>query len=337
MDWGVIAQAMFFLAIGFIAIIVTMFVFATSLLSLARKKASYEKRKILEEQEQRTSVELEKIQQQLNKAKKANNSEEIEKLGKEVSKLENQLRMDEQSLASILKRYSLPFTVGTGVARPGICFLLASTLSGIAWSLGNRQSQVGIGFQNTLLPFLTYLLIGLALIAIIYGVYKLYYNLKAIQEVSISSEELDLGKTTEAVKIAYKEYTDENRPKMELEFIEPKPPIQIAQRGEVTIKFKVRLVKGDQGQNARVVFYAPDTFNFIPPTDEKPFWYLLMTDPGNIAIEHKMGKDLYPGDFYFASLTIEAPQETGTFKLYYKLQCIRFNGPYKHFEVLVTT
>lgn len=337
MDWGVIAQAIFFLAIGFIAIIVTMFVFATSLLGLAVKKASSEKKTIQEEQKQRTSVQLEKIQKQLNKAKNANNSQEVEKLGKEVSKFEKQLRMDEKSLASIPDRYSRPFTVGTGVARPGIGFLLSSILSGIAWSLLNRQSQVGIDFQNTLLPFLTYLLIGLAIIGIIYGAYRLYYNLKAIQAVSITSEELVLGRMTEAFKTAQKEYADENRPKMELEFVEPKPPIQIAPGGKVTIECRVELVKGDQGQNARVLFDAPKSFNFIPLEEEKSRWETLTPSQDKITIEYMMEEDLYPDYFYSVSLPIEAPQETGTFTLSYKLQCFRFNGPYKDFEVSVTT
>lgn len=329
MDWGVIAQAIFFLAIGFIAIIVTMFVFATSLLGLGVKKASSEKKTIQEEQKQKTSVELEKIQEQLNKAKQANNSQEVEKLGKEVSKLAKQLKMDEKSLASIPNRYSRPFTVGAGVAQPGIGFLLASILSGIAWSLFNRQPQVGIDFQNT------FLLIGLAIIAIIYGVSRLYYNLKAIQEVAITSEEAVLGRMTEAVKTAYREYADENKPEMELEFREPKPPIQIVQGSTVTITFTCKLVNGDKGQDARVVFYAPKSFTFIP-VKKKTSWARLLTYEDGSSIECAMGEDLYPSFAYYASVTMTAPQETGLFMFSYGLHCLGFTSQSKTFEVSVT-
>lgn len=331
MDWDVIAQAIFFLAIGFIAIIITVFVFATSLLGLAIQRASSEQKKLQEEQKASISQKLDQIQEQLNKAKQKCDTQEVKRLSKESDELREQIKEHEKSLASIPKRYTLPFTVRIGVAWPGICFLLSSIFSGLAWSLFHYQLQTEISYQNTSLLFLGYLLMVLSIVAIIFGGYRLYLNLKAIQEVSVSAEEAVLGRMKEAVKTAYSEYEAEKKPEMQLEFKEPKPPIQIVQGGEAAINFEVSLIKGEIGREARVALLAPLKFDFI---NKEKIWDRLVPNPTQIGIEYRIGL-MMPGSFYPASLTIKAPPQRGTYTFCYVLQCEGFTSAYEKFDVEV--
>ena len=157
--------------------------------------------------------------------------------------------------------------------------------------------------------------------------------MKAIQEVSISSEEFILRRTVKAFKTALKESADENRPKMKLKFRDPKPPIKIAQGGTVTMEFVVTLVKGDIGRLARVTLRAPKNFSLIP-ADEKHVWHKLRPTKRYSGIDFMIG-DMLPNYNYHRRLTIKATQEADIYELGYQLQCLEFSSKFELFEVSV--
>jgi Flp pilus assembly protein TadB len=156
-DWGIIAQATFFVSIGLLAIVITVYVSSTSLLGLAVERTSRELQERKEGQKESTNSRLQAVRKSLNQAQQDNIGEEVQRLRKSLAELEQKLRKDEKDLADIPKKYTLPFAVRGGVVYPGLGFLSAAIFSGVAWSLANNTTPV------------LHVLWGLGVASIIYG------------------------------------------------------------------------------------------------------------------------------------------------------------------------
>lgn len=326
MDWGVIAQATFFVAVGLLAVVITVYVFSTSLLGLAVERTARELRERQETQKRTTDRELEDVRKSLNQAQQENIGQEIQRLRESLAELEKKLRKDEKDLADIPKKYTLPFTVRGGVFFPGLGFLLAAIFSGVAWSLANNITPVLHVFW------------ALAVASIIYGLYRLHISLRAIEEISITSEEAAVKKTVEAFKTAQKELEEERKPKLLLSFLDPIPPIQIKQSEAVGISFHIRLSKGQIGERATVTFFAPPGFEFITENTEwqkgrQKKWTTAYPEYATAELELR---STMPATSYPRLLTIKAPSSPGSFKLAYRLQCQGFVGHFEEFEIRVT-
>jgi hypothetical protein len=87
--------------------------------------------------------------------------------------------------------------------------------------------------------------------------------LRAIEDISITSEEAALKRTVQAFKRAEKELEEERKPKLLLTFLDPTPPIQTKPGEAVGIRFHIDLTKGDIAEQATVTFFAPPGFDFL--------------------------------------------------------------------------
>jgi len=324
-DWGIIAQATFFVAIGLLAIVITVYVFSTSLLGLAVERTSRELREQQEAQKESTNHQLEGVRKSLDKAQEDNIGQEVQTLRESLAELERKLRKDEKDLADIPKKYTLPFTVRGGVLFPGLGFLLAAIFSGVAWSLANNITPVLHVFW------------ALAVASIIYGLYRLRISLRAVEDISIGSEEAALKRTVEAFKMAQKELEEERKPKLLLTFLDPIPPIQTKPGEAVPIRFAVTLSKGDIARLVTVAFFAPPAFDFITKETD---WVKRLQDvpkavcPGDRCAILDLGLVMRAMG-YNRLLTIKAPASPGSFSLAYRLQCEGGLGQLEEFEVIV--
>lgn len=330
MDWGIVSQVTFFLGTALLAIVVTIFVFASSLLGRAVEAAARKQAELQAEKEQSMERQISEAQKELDKARK---TAEFNKAKKFLDDLEKEKKRFEKESKAIQRGYSV-FGVGGGVVYPGLCFLACLILSGLAWSL----ASAGLGFWLGRLWFPgTPCLWGIALISMACGIHRLYFSLKKIQEVAITSEEAALKRTVEAFKIAQKELEDQRKPKLALVFKDKKPPFDVEANSTVEIKFAVGLVQGDVARKPEIWFFIPQGFAFVNSNlshtrnqQSSTFEY-----PNYLGIKFDPSKDYKLGVDYMVELSLKMPPEKGSFTLAYQLICEGFVGKYEEFELIV--
>ncbi len=183
-------QASTFLATALLAIVITIFVFASSLLGRAIESAAKEEEKKRHEQDKKIAAKVRGARKALNEAIKGTG--EFEAARKSFDDLEKQKRNLERETKRISRSYEV-FTRQGGVLHPGCCFLLSAIFGGIAWAVGEGTWQ-WIGFT----------LWGLSLIAMGYGLYRIYLGLGSIESVAKTSEEAALIKNDGSISIGFK-------------------------------------------------------------------------------------------------------------------------------------
>lgn len=325
MDWGIIAEATFFLAIALLAVVITIFVFASSLLGRAVEMTHRveEQHKAIQIDEQRRRIE--KAKKELDSLEKTSGMDpsKIEQVEKALNDLRKQHEKYDKEYKAIQRGFSV-FTVEGGVIRPSFYLLSSIILCGVAWGLS--ESNVPI----------TILLWVLSLVAIGFGVHRLYFSLKKIQDVAITSEEAALIRTVEAFKVAEKEIEAEKKPSLALMFTDPKPPISIQEGQETELSYDIFLTGGDLARDVIFTLVAPEGFEFtgqgeIGRQTEKADLY-----PNCPRYRYTIEKVL-PKMIYHESVTIRAPSEKGNYQLIYVLQCEGFTSDFVEFNVEVTS
>lgn len=313
---GVIYQLTFFLALALLAILITIFVFAVSLLGRAMEAAAKtEKEKLLERKENNVKA-MEAIKKKIDEAEG-----QIPKgLTKQLEKLEKADGEFDRELAKIRKAPEL-LTVKGGVAPPASYLLGALILSAGAWGLSDMQNFVPV----------TFWILGLA--AIVYSIFRIYRSLKVIESVAVTSEEAALKRTVEAFKIAQKALEEERKPELALKFEGKLPPFHMKAGSELTLDFHLDLVKGEEAIEPRVYFLAPPGFSFPGRKEYKqradhPYipnyitTVIKLTDVPSMLVS--------PG-----SVVLKAPFEANTFSLFYQIVCKGFSPARLKFEVVV--
>ena len=158
----IIYQLTFYLALALLAILITVFVFAVSLLGRALATAAVSEREKITERKVSNAKEMAAIKKEIEKAEAKG---EIPKgLRQTLEVLERKDKKFSKELVRIRKAPEL-LTVKGGVVHPGGFLVAALILSGGAWLLRG----VGIATPVTLW------LLGMA--AIIYGVLRVYKSL----------------------------------------------------------------------------------------------------------------------------------------------------------------
>lgn len=159
-----------------LAIVITIFVFAVSLLGRAMEAAATSERGKLTERKENNTKEMAAIRKEIEEAEA---SGQIPKgLTRKLEKLEKRDREFDKELSIIRKAPEL-LTVKGGVVPSASWLLGALILSAGAWYLSTIQIFVWI-------PVLIWVL-GLAAIA--YSVIRIYRCLKVIESVAVTSEE----------------------------------------------------------------------------------------------------------------------------------------------------
>jgi len=319
---GTIYQLTFFLALGLLAIVITIFVFAVSLLGRAIEAAARSEKDKLAERKASNVEEMAAIRQEIQEAE---TSGQIPKgLRRKLDKLEKKDKKFEKELGKIRKAPE-PLTVRGGVFYPCASLIAALVLNGGALFLSNIQNI------HWAIPLSVWIL-GLATIG--YSIYRMCKSLKVIQSVATPSEEVAFKRETEAFKSALKELEEERRPELMLEFRDTKPPFHIGKDEEFILRYRLSLMKGDIGRKPRVYFCAPSGFSFLdvptgaPPLDER---YTTYTS----ACWVESDEDIIRGTFRNQSVKFKTPSQSQSYPLIYRLFCESFASDYEEFEVIV--
>ncbi|MCJ7632494.1 hypothetical protein MUP77_08905 [Candidatus Bathyarchaeota archaeon] len=175
-DWRIITQATFFVALALLGVTVT--VYTLSILLLGRAINIIENKfKRIELKRKEQDEQLETIKQRIATAKSAKALTEIRQ---EISELEAGRKENTRRLKDTARSLDA-FTIG-GIVYPSLCFFCSIILSILGWSLSEYGSCfliIGI-LKIPIIPSTWFL----ALAAMAYGLYRLYLLVKGIRYVA---------------------------------------------------------------------------------------------------------------------------------------------------------
>ncbi len=313
---GVIYQLTFFLALGLLAIVITIFVFAVAQLGRAIEMSSKQQQDVLLKQKEAKTKQIEKIEKRVAKAKKTGDLDEtkllqdLQGLREESAKYGTELEYIEEKLERL--------QVKGGVLRPGAFFVTTLILSGLAIFLAEGQNHIAIPLW------------GISIAALCYGGWEVYKNLKVIEEVTITSQEA-VEKLPEAVKAALRELEEEKKPELELIFRDEQPPLVVEAESETSIAFNVGLSKGNVARNTEFFIIAPPGFEF-PDSAKGPGlsgtyrnYVSAMVELGDIRTPLKKRR----------SVKLKAPSKPNRYTAAYRLICDGFDSGFIEFEIIV--
>ena len=317
---GSIYQLTFFLALGLLAIVITIFVFAVSLLGRAMEAAATSEKQKLAERKKHNAEEMRAIKKEIEKAEA---SGQIPRgLRRKLDKLERRDSKFGKELSQIRKPPKL-LTVRGGIVPCGVLLLAALVLTGLAWYLSAVENLIWMIHVFIWIPGLE---------AIGYTVSRIYQCLRVIESVAVPSEEAALAKETEAVKTALREFEEEKRPELELSFKDAQPPFHVKAESEILIEFSIMLSRGDVGRKAEIYFAAPPGFEFpdspkkLPPLGEEYANYVCTgIECANIT----------KGIYTLGEVKLKAPSQPKHYTLYYYLFCEGFSSEPKELDVVV--
>lgn len=313
-------QLTFFLALGLLGISITVFVLAVSLMGRAIGMAIEAQAKVNEERRQADKEKMEEIEEELKKAKKAGRLPDIERLGKTISSLKRKRWIKAWELRWIQAKPKLLGSVW-GAFFPGAFFLASAIVSIIAIIDG--------GGTPALSP---YMWIAIATMGI--GVCFVCLSLKVIEGVARTSEEVAFKRDVDIFETSLKQFEEEKRPELTLEFLDEKTPL-IFQVGEAkNIKVAITLKKGIIARHTLIHYFAPlgfefpENVTFVQSKDVDVVGGYLSTyqDLGNC------GGDIRT----LSTIKIKAPAEADKYIMYYRITCEdRIGSPIEKFDVVV--
>ena len=248
---GIVYQLTFFLALGLLAIVITIFVFAVSLLGRAMEAAAKSEKEKLAERKENNAKEMTAMKKEIEEAEA--NGQIPRGMIRKLKKLEKRDKKFGKELSKIRRAPEL-LTVKGGVLPVGSCLLGALILNGGAWYLSNGQ------IFSWIIPVLIWIL---GLVATGYSISRIYQCLKTIESVAITSEESALKRTVEAFKIAEKELEEEKKPELALAFEGKQPPFHVEAEAETSLTINIRLSSGDVARKPEVILVAPPDFEFL--------------------------------------------------------------------------
>jgi len=318
----VVYQLTFFLALALLAISITVFVFAVSLLGRAMEAAAKVERSKIAERKENNVKAMADIRKEIEEAEA---KEEIPGgLRRRLEKLEKKNKDFDSELSRIRKAPKL-LTVKGGVIHPCTFLVIALVLSGTASYLSGVQNLSWVIPLSIWIP---------ALAAIGYSIYRTCESLKVIENVAVTSEEAWIAKTVEAFKIAQKELEEEKKPKLQLTWRQPKAPVHIKADSTLKLVFSVGLEGGNVADNVFVAFSLPPGFDFpgsqtVIQADDVP------RIPKFISARVNYRVPITPGPYIINEVIIKSTPVPGTYTAYYCVGCRGSTGDLEKFEIVV--
>ena len=318
---GTIYQLTFFFAVALLAIVITIFVFAVSLLGRAIEAAARSETDKLAERKANNIEEMASIRKEIEEAEA---SGQIPKgLTRKLDKLEKNDKKFEKELGKIRKAPE-SLTVRGGVFYPCAFLIAALVLCGVAFYLSNVENI------KWTIPLFIWIL---SLAAVGYSIYRICKSLRVIQSVAIPSEETAFKRETQAFKAALKEIEEEKKPKLVLWFIDTQPPFHVKTGAQMTINFGLQLTQGDLARKPIVYFFAPSGFDF--PGNKTWIQHKdVSTVGGYITIsvefdECRLGMGLTK------EVAVKVSPKTGAVSLWYKINCEGFDSGLKECKFVI--
>lgn len=330
-----IFQIIIITSLTFVAIMIALFVFASSIYKGAIKIAADEEQEALNNRREFLEKRRKEIVKEL---KEAGGDEFAAKLKESLTDLGVKTKQINQSISKSrdkVKRLNLK----SMVVVPGFFLVLSLTGAGIAAMLSG-------GWQASAW--------GASVVALIAGVVFIYRNLQAIEKFSSI---IDVSVLMEQALDAHAKKTN---PKLFLDFwgenLKYKGILKVGRGKTAEIAYVISLIQGTIGKKARVMFTATEELEFIDSVtigkkgrvmftateepenidsvtiEEASVDYYGMTNPKRINMQYG---DINPKEYEGTSIYMKAPEETGEYIMSYFLQCEGFTEDEKFFKIVV--
>lgn len=313
-------QLIFFLALGLLAIAITVYVLAVSLLGRAVQMAITAQAIANEEQRKADEEEMGKIKKELSDAEKKNRSPDIERLSKAINSLKRKKWINNWKLKWINAK---PKFLGSawGAFIPGAFLLTSAIISIVAIYMGSGTPAIS-----------PYVWIAIATMGI--GICFVCLSLKVIEGVARTSEEVAFKREVEIFETSLRKFEESKRPELELQFYKGSPPFHVKIDSDMTIDFQVSIKKGIYADDVNVLFFAPEGFGF-PGKQETTQPQEHAIAPGYIATNVVFKESLLRTIDLRESIRIKAPSKADKYQLYYRVVCRGAERRHEKFEIVV--
>lgn len=318
---GELADAIIFLCLTLLAIVIAIFILAVSFLGRALEQARKEREEAAElgkKQANELARHLDEIIAEVQiKLKGTEAAEAISALEKELEQYKKQKKESKKQLKRAVSRYKryMLLTVPRGVLPTSLLLLVSFSLAAMAKLFTTPVSYAPL--------VVSLLVLGWACL-------RIYLSLLTVQEVAVTTEEAQFSRETEALETALEIHEAKKRPELKLNLIAPPLPFRFKQSTEVIINFWVELIKGDVGKAMEVYFFADTGFEF---PGRKIFYQKPGTrKPGTLTTMIDMG-DIKRGISHPLDLKIKTPSEAGQFSLEFRIICEGFSGDIEEFPI----
>ncbi|MBA7584448.1 hypothetical protein ES708_26403 [subsurface metagenome] len=310
-----IYQLTFFLSLALLAIVITVFVLAVSLLGRAVKLSTEEQIRAEEMLKKDTQNEIKKMEGKLKKAK-AKGRIDIGDLTKSLNDLQSRDSRHKWKLRWVRIKPKL-LTANGGALIPGALFLIAVIFSGLA------LNQPGATATASLYMWISLVALGI-------GLCFVCLTLKVIQGVAITSEETAFVRQKEMFKSALIEFEEEKKLLLQLVFEDMQPPFHVKANSEMSLVFLVEIIQGSIARNTKVYFFAPPGFEFIdsikgPTSSRYPNYVSTVFKTGDILSPLRKRK----------TIKIKAPSKKDNYVAAYGVVCEGFHTGLEEFTIVV--
>lgn len=294
-------EALYFLTIGLLAITITIFVLAVSLLGRAVKLSLEEQEKTEENRKADTEKSRSELKEQLDQA--TYNRKALEK-----SLEKYKVKVDRHNRALRWIRWKPKFLkTNWGVFIPSAFFIMAIVIISLArYQLG----QFNTNYQ--------YLYFGTSVFLLLVGIGFICLTLKVIEGVSITSEEIAFTRESEALKKALIDVEEAKRPELSIKFRKIEFPLYVAVNTETKIQVEASLIKADIAEDVSVRFYISPELDF---KDETTLISTTEYEYPKFKLYRWENLKMLRGLVYRKHLTIKSPSISNTYKMAYYWVC----------------
>lgn len=310
-------QATFYLSTLFLAITITVFILAVSLLGRAVRISTVEQEKNQKEILSRNKASMEELKE---KASKGQFKPDIASIQKSINIIKRRQRFSRLKLWWIcIKPHFLE--VPLGVLLPGSLFIISIASSALAIYFESSSHDTALSLWYT------------SIVIMIIGAIFIIFILRVTQSVALTSEEISHVRQKEVFTSALHEYYESQKPELVLEFYAEQPPFTLSVDQQKEIDFNITLSKSDIARKPVIWFFAPAEFDF--PGKGTIIQTRMSSTTGGYRSTTFEFKDCTKGVFLTGKLLIKAPSQPNKYVLYYQVMSELFVGDEFPFEVRV--
>jgi hypothetical protein len=323
----IVFESLIFLNIGLLAITITVFVLAVSLLGRAVRLSVEKMAEAEENLRKKTAENIKAMRESLGKTKPESG---ILTRQPEINKLLQDLNKQRKIESAIGRRIWWTrlkpkfMSVILGVIMPSLCFIGSMSLGIIA------RYELNIEPSTLTSPYLYLMIVLLAL-----GICLVFVALKVIEGVAVTSEDVGYMREKEVFLSALDEHDESKRPMLVLTWHDTKPPFKVPSGSTINVEYVVGMTKGRIADSVVIGIHLPAVFNY-----PKGASIIQSSDKGVISgfktWAEYLNRPLLAGVGDRCSLTFQAPNQKGTFTGYYSLACKdMIASPFEPFDVIV--
>lgn len=313
-------QATSYLSIALLAIVITVFVLAVSLLGRAVRISIEEQEKFEEDGLKRSQSEIADLTEQFKRAGDKNEQLDMDRIQKSINKIKWRQRFSKMKLRWISIKPKF-LGVPLGVIFPSLLFLVAFISSAFAIYFESSSHSMALSLWYT------------SLITILIGTTNILLTLRVTQSVAITSEETSYLRQKEMMKSALIEVEEAKKSSLILIFQSEQPPFDIESDQQKKFDFRIHLNKGDVAVHLTVMFFVPDGFIF-PGRHSYKQELFVGTVGGLLSSEINIERCTKAFD-QVDEIIIKAPSKKGSYKAWYKVGCDSTDGEFVSFKINV--